>query len=57
MSAHRKQTLIRRLLILSFFAGEFSWAFASIALGIPLVVYGLTSIAGVFIPSVLSGNA
>ncbi len=50
MTQRRKKILYRKLFIASCFSAEFIWAFCSIALGVPFVIYGLSAIAGVAVP-------
>ncbi len=38
------------------FSAEFFWAFLSIALGVPLVIYGLFSLGGVIFASYMSSG-
>ena len=55
MSTQHKR-IISKLLIPFIFSAEFSWAFLSIVLGIPLVVYGLFSIGGVLAAGYLNSG-
>lgn len=45
--SNRHKRYLSKFLIPFLFSVEFSWAFLSIALGIPLLVYGLFSLGGV----------
>lgn len=45
--SNKHKAICSRFLIPFLFSLEFSWAFLSIALGIPLMVYGLFSLGGV----------
>lgn len=45
--SNKHKAICSRFLIPFLFSLEFSWAFLSIALGIPLLVYGLFSLGGV----------
>jgi|GEM_PF-3992771 len=45
--SNKHKRYLSRFLIPLIFSAEFSWAFLSIAFGVPLVVYGLFSIGGV----------
>lgn len=55
MSTKHKR-IFSKLLIPFIFSAEFSWAFFSIALGIPLVVYGFFSVGGVLAASYLNSG-
>lgn len=55
MSTKHKR-IFSKLLIPFIFSAEFSWAFLSIAFGIPLVVYGLFSVGGVLFAGYLNSG-
>lgn len=55
MSIKHKR-IFSKLLIPFIFSAEFSWAFLSIALGVPLVIYGLFSLGGVIFASYMSSG-
>lgn len=45
--SNRHKAICSKFLIPFLFSLEFTWAFLSIALGIPLMVYGFLSLGGV----------
>jgi len=55
MSKKHKR-IFSNLLIPFIFSAEFCWAFLSIALGVPLVVYGLFSVGGVLAAGYLNSG-
>jgi hypothetical protein len=55
MSTKHKR-IFSKLLIPFIFSAEFSWAFLSIAFGIPLVVYGFFSVGGVLFAGYLNSG-
>lgn len=55
MSKKHKR-IFTNLLIPFIFSAEFCWAFLSIALGVPLVVYGLFSVGGVLAAGYLNSG-